>query len=170
MQLIFGESAFNLVGLPRSDIEMVLQLGNGHLTAEGFVILTKLLDLVPAGGDGRSHAVAAAARALTKVSGKVPKKTNCPGALQAAGTGPGGSSAADDHAALVRSSLKCDKSRFGRMLDRFTSELEHANSVARQVFDAQTSLNKLTREHKCLLEREEFVRGEIARLRTTINR
>ena len=63
VQLIFGESAFNLVGLPRSDIEMVLQLDNGHLTAEGFVIFTKLLDLVPAGGDVGSHAVAAAARA-----------------------------------------------------------------------------------------------------------
>jgi hypothetical protein len=225
VQLIFGESAHNLIRLPRAVIAMVLDLGNGHLTAESFFILTKLLDLVPTDGDVGSHAVAAAARAsksdildlkmvhdfvplwprnlliyvgppakgtaveyadllakytitdktkltalLTKVSGKLPRKTNRPGALQAAGTGPGGSSAADDHAALVRSSLKRDKSRFGRMLDKFTSEMEHAISVSRQVFDAQSSLTKLTREHKCLLEQEEFVRGEIARLRTTINR
>ena len=48
--------------------------------------------------------------------------------------------------------------------------MEHAISLSRQVFDAQSSLSKLTREHKCLLEREEFVRREIAHLHTTINR
>ena len=139
MQLIFGDSAHNLIGLPRAVVAMVLDLGNGHLTAEGFFILTKLLDLVPTDGDVGSHAVAAAARAaksdildlkmvhdfvplwprnlliyvgppakgnaseyadllakctftdktkltalLTKVSGKVPRKTNRPGALHAA--------------------------------------------------------------------------------------
>ena len=50
VQLIFGEPAHNLIGLPRAVIEMVLELGNGHLTAEGFFILTKLLDLVPTDG------------------------------------------------------------------------------------------------------------------------
>jgi hypothetical protein len=225
VQLIFGDSAHNLIGLPRAVVAMVLDLGNGHLTAEGFLILTKLLDLVPVEGEVGPHAVAAAARTaksdildlkmvhdfvplwprnlliyvgppakgtaveyadllakctitdktkltalLTKVSGKVPRKTNRPGALQAAGTGPGGSSAADDHAALVRSSLKRDSSRFGRMIDTLSSEMEHAISISRQVFDAQSSLSKLTREHKCLLEREDFVRREIANLNTTINR